>query len=178
MKVSKPTLTMAYGEGWRLSLLVSAESVKEAKALCDEAKERPLDLVIKQHREKRSLTANAYAWALMQKIGQAIKPPIPTEDVYELMLRRYAPVTVTPPLPYDFDLSAHVNHAERYAEVSEGVVWHVYTGSSEYDSKQMSVFIDGIKSEAQALGIETLTDAELEVLYARLDKVPCNPTKR
>jgi ethanolamine utilization microcompartment shell protein EutS len=32
----------------------------------------------------------------------------------------------------------------------------------------MSVFVDGIKSEAEALGIETLTPAELEVMYAQI----------
>jgi hypothetical protein len=32
----------------------------------------------------------------------------------------------------------------------------------------MSVFIDGVKSEAEALGIEVLTPAELEALYAQI----------
>ena len=35
-------------------------------------------------------------------------------------------------------------------------------GSSEYDTKEMSSFIDGIISEAKGLGIETLPPEELE----------------
>ena len=35
-------------------------------------------------------------------------------------------------------------------------------GSHLYDSKEMSLLIDGIVSECKELGIETLTPAELE----------------
>ena len=35
-------------------------------------------------------------------------------------------------------------------------------GSSEYDTKEMSHFIDGIVAEAKELGIETLPPDELE----------------
>jgi hypothetical protein len=37
-------------------------------------------------------------------------------------------------------------------------------GSSEYDTKEMSRFIDGIVAEAKELGIETLPPAELETM--------------
>lgn len=39
-------------------------------------KDRDYDLTIKEHREKRSLDANAYAWVLMGKLAAAmhIKP--------------------------------------------------------------------------------------------------------
>ena len=38
----------------------------------------------------------------------------------------------------------------------------VYYGSSTFDTKEMSVFIDGIVRECKELGIETMTPAELE----------------
>jgi hypothetical protein len=37
----------------------------------------------------------------------------------------------------------------------------VYKGSSEFDTKEMSIFIDGIVSEAKELGIETMTPNEI-----------------
>ncbi|MDD7129839.1 MAG: hypothetical protein PUH91_13700 [Prevotella sp.] len=40
----------------------------------------------------------------------------------------------------------------------------VYYGSSTFDSKEMSVFIDGIVSECKELGIETMTPRDLEVM--------------
>ena len=39
-----------------------------------------------------------------------------------------------------------------------------FYGSSGYDTKQMSVLIDGLVADAQELGIETMTPAELERL--------------
>ena len=38
----------------------------------------------------------------------------------------------------------------------------VIKGSSEYNTKEMSDFIDGVVSDAQDLGIETLTPDELK----------------
>ena len=37
----------------------------------------------------------------------------------------------------------------------------VYRGSSEYDTREMSVLIDGVVSECKDLDIETLTPVEL-----------------
>ena len=37
----------------------------------------------------------------------------------------------------------------------------MFKGSSEYDTREMSIFIDGIVSEAQGLGIDTRTPEEL-----------------
>jgi hypothetical protein len=167
MRVSKPCLFHAYGEGWRLSVLVSPDSLKSAQKLIDDLKDKDLDCEIKPHREKRSLTANAYAWKLMSKIGKAVSPPIPNDEVYEIMLRRYAPVTVVSVLK-GVNLADYIDHAELYSEGAETAEWRVYKGSSQYDSKEMSVFIDGVKSEAESLGIETLTPAELEALYAQI----------
>lgn len=42
--------------------------------------------------------------------------------------------------------------------------YKVYKGSSEYDSKEMSILIDGIISEAEELGIETLPPHEIQRL--------------
>lgn len=39
-------------------------------------------------------------------------------------------------------------------------------GTSEYDTKEMSVFIDGVVSEAKELGIQTETPEEIERLKA------------
>jgi hypothetical protein len=48
--------------------------------------------------------------------------------------------------------------------------YRLIIGSSEYDTKQMAQFIDGIVSEAKELGIETLTPAELAVMCERVGK--------
>ena len=40
-----------------------------AKRFVLERRKRPYDLEVKEHREKRSLDANAYAWVLMDKLA-------------------------------------------------------------------------------------------------------------
>ena len=42
---------------------------------------------IKEYKEKRSLNANNYAWALMEKMAQVLKSS--KDEIYELMLQRY-----------------------------------------------------------------------------------------
>ena len=39
--------------------------------------------------------------------------------------------------------------------------YKIFKGSSEFDSREMSIFIDGVVSEAQELGIDTRTPEEI-----------------
>lgn len=56
-----------------------------------------------------------------------------------------------------------------YEEIGTGIVnnkefthYKIFKGSSEYDSKEMSIFIDGVIQECTQLGIPTLTDEEIK----------------
>ena len=40
--------------------------------------------------------------------------------------------------------------------------YRIYKGTSEYNTREMSIFIDGVVHEAQNLDIETKTPAEIE----------------
>ena len=46
----------------------------------------------------------------------------------------------------------------------------IYKGTSEYNTKEMSIFIDGVVQEAKQLGIETKTPKELEEMKERWKK--------
>lgn len=124
---------------------------------------------VKKYREKRSLTANAYAWVLITKIAQTFDPPANKEDIYVEMLKRYGQGGM---ISVRKDKQDEVLRAFDYYSIKgEGEVKGkpfvhvmVYVGSSKYDSKEMSVFIAGIVEEAKDLGIETMTPEELERL--------------
>ena len=117
---------------------------------------------IKQHREKRSLTANSYAWALIGKIADVIRAS--KDEVYLMMLKRYGQSEV-------ISVVANVSlegYFKYFDIIGQGIVndtlfshYRVYKGSSEYDTREMSVLIDGIISEAKELDIETLPPAEI-----------------
>ena len=45
----------------------------------------------------------------------------------------------------------------------------VFKGTSQYDSREMSIFIDGLVQEARQLGIETLEDIEIKNLIKEME---------
>lgn len=117
---------------------------------------------IKQHREKRSLTANAYAWVLIGKIADVIRAS--KDEVYLMMLKRYGQSEVISVLA-NVSLEGYFKY---FDIIGQGIVndtlfshYRVYKGSSEYDTREMAVLIDGIISEAKELDIETLPPAEI-----------------
>lgn len=134
--------------------------------LLDQPDGRLYDIEI--HHEKRSQNANAYAWALIGKIADVLRTD--KDAVYLQMLERYGQseiVTVREDVPWQ--------RIFKYAEqIGKGVVKgrafthvRVYRGSSEYDSREMAVLIDGIIDEAKGLGIETLPPEEVARLKER-----------
>lgn len=135
----------------------------ELKAL----REHEIDAEIKRFREKRSLTANAYAWVLISKIAQSTRPVLSKEEVYMEMLKRYGQVGVVSVMK---SKAEPVKRELKYWEcVGTGTIdgkefEHIrfWVGSSLYDRHEMQLFVDGIVSECKELGIETMTPSELE----------------
>ncbi len=120
---------------------------------------------IDKYREKRSLNANAYAWLLIGKIADDRRAS--KEEIYLQMLKQYGQSQVISVLS-NIPLGGYIKY---YEEIGEGTVngkqfkhYRVFKGSSEFDTREMSIFIDGIVSEAQELGIQTITPAQLAEL--------------
>lgn len=118
---------------------------------------------VKQHREKRSLNANAYAWLLIGKIADVVRAS--KEEIYLQMLKRYGQSELVSVVS-DVDVDGYFKYFEAVAETTLNghtfTHYRVYKGSSEYDSREMSVLIDGIVSEAKDLEIETLPPHEIQ----------------
>lgn len=121
-----------------------------------------LSIKIDKYREKRSLNANNYAWKLLTEIGNIIR--ISKEEVYFLMLKRYGQSEMISVLSH-IPIGDYVKYCEEAGESTlNGKLfkhYKVYKGSSEFDKREMSIFIDGIVEEAKALGIETKTPDEI-----------------
>lgn len=117
---------------------------------------------IKEHRQKRSLNANAYAWALIGKIADVLRTS--KEEVYLNMLRHYGQSEMVSVLS-SIDVSGYFKYFDEIATVTlEGkqfTHYRVYKGSSEYDTREMSILIDGIVYEAKNLEIETMPEDEI-----------------
>lgn len=127
--------------------------------------EQPKDKVfeVKEYHPKRSLNANAYAWALIVQIADLLRKS--KEEVYFEMLKSYGQSEFVS-VRSDIDVKGYFKYYEEYGkghvEGREFTHYKVYKGSSEFDSREMSILLDGIIQEAKAQGIETITPAEKE----------------
>lgn len=133
-----------------------------------------LRLTVRRWREKRSLDSNAYAWLLMTAIAEKLHTS--KEEVYELMLDRYGKEfrdddggMVVVGVKKGLDMKK-AGHWKRYKDDDDCAYWYLLKGTSEYDSAEMSYFIDRIIEEAQELGIDTATPdevARMKELYGK-----------
>ena len=120
-----------------------------------------------REKKKRSLNANAYAWQLITKIGDALR--LSKEDVYLDMLKAYGQggaVSIEERFVENFKRTWKYHESLGKSQLKGKTFEHFrfWVGSSEYNTQEMSVLIDGIVQEAKQLNIETLTPLELERL--------------
>lgn len=148
----------------RLTLLF--EPNEDFKTCYEEFKDcDKLSLEIKRYKAKRSLDANAYAWVLMTRIGEIIGAS--KEEVYEQMLKSYGTlyedenghVCIT--LKSGIDIKRLPGHWLKIKENGQFTGYIMIKGSSEYDTGEMSKFLDGIIHECEDLGIQTATPNEV-----------------
>lgn len=122
---------------------------------------------VKPYRQKRSLNANSYAWVLINEMANVLRTS--KDEVYQEMLKRYGQNEVISVLS-DIDISRFVKYYEvigtGHVQGKEFTHYRCFIGSSEYDSREMSILIDGIISEAELLGIETLPTTAIERMKA------------
>jgi len=126
-----------------------------------------------KYRNRRSLDANAYMWVLLQKMADSLHRD--KWDIYLDMLGRYGVFTHIIVKPHVVEkVKEEWRAVKELGEVcvngTTGIQLQCYFGSSTYDSKEMSVLIDGVVSEAKDLGIETLPPEELERMKAQWGK--------
>ncbi|MGN1269379.1 MAG: hypothetical protein ACI4UU_00695 [Clostridia bacterium] len=117
---------------------------------------------IKEYKPRRSKSQNAYMWEIISKIADIQR--LSKEDVYLQMLKDYGQSEI-------ISMLSSINpkgYLKYYEEIGNGQVngkdfthYKVYKGSSEYDSKEMSILIDGVIQEAKQLDIETLTPQQI-----------------
>lgn len=134
-------------------------------------KQRVYDLCIKEHREKRSLDANAYAWVLLDKLAEKVSRK--KEDVYKDQIANVGGNTET----YCGRPAAVKKLAETWGKNGLGWICEtmesklpgmmnavLYYGSSTFDTHQMHRFLDNIIQDCKAVGIETATPQQLALL--------------
>lgn len=131
----------------------------------DKLHDKELEVTIKKFVENRTLKANAYLWALITEIGNALRES--KEDIYLDMLKSYGQggaVSVLEKYEDKFKKSYKYNEYLGETELNGKVFKHYrfWVGSSEYNKDEFSVLLDGVVNEAKNLGIETKSKEEIE----------------
>ena len=148
----------------KATVLPEYEKLKDCEKLRIEAK---------KYRKRRSLDANAYLWVLLQKIAEVLRTD--KWSVYLQMLKRYGQFTYIVVKPGAVEaVKKQWRECEEIGEIdvngTKAVQMLCYYGSSTYDTKDFSILLDGVISEAKDLGIETLPSEELERMMEQYGK--------
>lgn len=160
------TIVFAKGQGKEVGKLYASLNIDP---------EKDYTVKIEPVKRKRSLNSNAYAWVLMTEIANVLRTD--REDVYVEMLKRYGQIAedkdgnkVIFSVRSDIDATSFYKYLERIGtgtvNGTEFTHYRALKGSSDFDTREMSIFIDGIVSEAKNLGIETMTPDEIARMNA------------
>lgn len=160
-----------------LWLCLRVDKPQEARRLCDAMERQPekkYQAEIKQYRKKRSLDANAYCWVLLHKLSAAVG--LPAKEIYRNLI---------PDIGGNCETVCLQERAAEWLKKSwesHGIGWVtesmpsklpgcvnliLYSGSSSYDTAQMSRLVDLVVQECKQLDIETATPDELALMKAR-----------
>lgn len=141
------------------------EAIKASQEFADGV---TVALKVGKKNKKRSLDSNAYFWILVDKLSQKLN--LPKEEIYRNAIRNIGGVS---------EIVCVQNKAvEKLCQGWQkmGIGWQtdtmpskiegctnviLYYGSSTYDQTQMTSLIDNIVQDCKAVGIETMTPAEL-----------------
>lgn len=150
----------------KATLTLSINEEQAARDLYDELHDaEKLSIKIDKFRERRSLNANNYAWKLLTEIGNVLRAS--KEEVYLEMLKQYGQSEIISVLAH-IPIHEYVKYCEEAGESKlNGKLfkhYKVYKGSSEFDTREMSIFLDGVVSEAKELGIQTETPEQIAKL--------------
>lgn len=140
-----------------------------------------LRITVRRWRERRSLDANGYMWVILTQMALTLGST--KEEVYEEMLDRYGKEyrdedggMVVVGVKKGLDMKK-AGHWKRYKDDEDCAYWYLLKGSSDYDTKEMSDFLDRVIEEAKELGIDTATPDEVARMKALYDLSKKHPDR-
>ena len=160
--------------------ILTMQVAGDPRPMYEELHDCEVDVTIKKYRRRRGLDANAYAWVLIGLIAE--KMSIDRAKVYRDAIRAIGgtstiicvPDKAVDMLRESWEARGMGWQTETLSSKLKGCTNVVlYYGSSVYDTKQMSLLIDHLVQDAKAIGIETLTPHDLEIMLNREKKEVC-----
>lgn len=143
----------------KFQLVLEVDNINPEENLSGEKR-----VILKQWREKRSLSANALLWHCIGEIAKALKND--KWQVYLQLLKRYGEYTYICVIPEAVEkVKEEWREIEEIGEViingRKSVQLLCYFGSSNYNTAEFSHLLDGTIEEMKTLGIETPAQEDL-----------------
>lgn len=152
-----------FGTGIVLSLGVPVIYAKQVDAFVGDFRPNN-EYELKPYRQKRSLSANNYAWVLMDKIADKLKTT--KEVIYKNAVSQvgvFEEIKVnSPEAGKRFKRIWQQNGLGWLTKTIDETTILAYYGSSTYDSKQMARLIDFLQEECAEQGIEVRPQWEVD----------------
>lgn len=171
---NKPRIAILLDGRIEITFITESENKRNFEAIPD----KELEITVKEYRQKRSLSQNAYMWILLDELGKKLQ--ISKEQVYKTYIRDFGV----------FEIFPIKNEAVKLfmAKWSKnGLGWFcedlgesklsgytklvAYFGSSTYNSQEMSRLIDAIVDDCIEQGIDTMTKDDIMLLQNENDTV-------
>lgn len=129
--------------------------------LSKEDKQKTFEL--REYKEKRSLSQNAYFWKLCSLLADKLN--LSKEEVHFQMLKDYGQRQIIP-IPEKIDVTGLFDYYEEkgFTEYKKAKfkMYAVYKPSHKMNIEEMRILINGVISECSNLDIPTLSMKELE----------------
>jgi hypothetical protein len=125
-------------------------------------------------RAKRSLNANALLWLCLGRLADALR--MDKWDLYKQMLKRHGKYTYICVKPNVVDaVKAQWRECEVIGEVDingqKAVQMLCYFGSSTFNTKEFSVFLDDVISEMRDQNLDTPTSSDMKRALEQWEKM-------
>lgn len=167
-RTNKPEFKFLVNGKVEISFTTDKSIIKQFQEVKDD---KELMVQVKEYRQKRSLSQNAYMWVLLDEIGKAVNRS--KEDVYKELVKDYGVFEILPlkdEAVKRFNNNWSKNGLGWFTEIIGKSKLKGYTniiayyGSSTYDTKEMNRLLDAVVNECEELGIKTMTMAEIMLL--------------
>lgn len=181
MKARGFDLIRTYNGAWVLQMMLTPDSLKDARRLIDSQKNRDYEVTIREYRERRTLTANAYFHALCGKMAAVLRTDI--ESVKKHLVNSYGvsaerdgqPVTIT--LPKGERADDYYPYCVWLGGDADGDTYELMKQTHAMDTKEFARLLDATIDECRELNIEVLPDEEVKRLYAQIDHSNKHPER-
>lgn len=163
--------------------VVSFTTRADPREIFDQFTGKDVSIEIKKASKRRSKTANDFCWAMCTDIGNALKPPIPKEEVYRRAIKdvgRFDTLHIRAEAVDTFRRiwSEHgtgwFTEVVDYSPVPGAKAVFAYYGTSTYTQQEMSRVLDYLRQDMDNMGLAIpVSKEEEERLLSQWGKALC-----